>query len=126
MAHAGLGRLSPERDRDPLAGHVRRRAQMSELVSDNLLERLDEWRVKRIYGYPGDEINGFLGALDRAQERIDLQVRHKEMAAFMAPKDVQHPTIMERHLARIRRCHEVTGVALFAQYGSKLAARGEE
>ena len=72
-------------------------------------------------------INGILGALDRAQERIDfVQARHEEMAAFMAPKDVQHPTIMERHLARIRRCHEVNGVAPFAQYGSKLAARGEE
>ena len=58
---------------------------MSELVSDYLLERLEEWGVKRIYGYPGDGINGIVGALDRAQERIDfVQARHEEMAAFMA------------------------------------------
>ncbi len=58
---------------------------MSELVSDYLLERLEEWGVKRIYGYPGDGINGILGALDRAQDRIDfVQARHEEMAAFMA------------------------------------------
>jgi pyruvate dehydrogenase (quinone) len=58
---------------------------MSELVSDYLLERLEEWGVKRIYGYPGDGINGIVGALDRAEERIDfVQARHEEMAAFMA------------------------------------------
>ena len=58
---------------------------MSELVSDYLLERLEEWGVKRIYGYPGDGINGILGALDRAQDRIEfVQARHEEMAAFMA------------------------------------------
>jgi pyruvate dehydrogenase (quinone) len=41
--------------------------------------------VRRVYGYPGDGINGLIGALDRASERIDfVQVRHEEMAAFMA------------------------------------------
>jgi pyruvate dehydrogenase (quinone) len=41
--------------------------------------------VRRIYGYPGDGINGILGALDRAGDAIDfVQVRHEEMAAFMA------------------------------------------
>jgi pyruvate dehydrogenase (quinone) len=58
---------------------------VSELVSDFLLERLEAWGVKRIYGYPGDGINGIIGALDRAKERIDfVQARHEEMAAFMA------------------------------------------
>jgi pyruvate dehydrogenase (quinone) len=58
---------------------------MSELVADYVLNRLSEWGVTRIYGYPGDGINGFLGALDRHQETIDfVQVRHEEMAAFMA------------------------------------------
>ena len=58
---------------------------MSDLVSDYLLERLEEWGVRRIYGYPGDGINGIVGALDRAQDRIDfVQARHEEMAAFMA------------------------------------------
>jgi pyruvate dehydrogenase (quinone) len=53
--------------------------------SDFLLDRLSQWGVSRIYGYPGDGINGILGALDRARERIRfVQVRHEEMAAFMA------------------------------------------
>jgi pyruvate dehydrogenase (quinone) len=58
---------------------------MAELVADFILKRLREWNVHRIYGYPGDGINGFLGALDRANGDPELvQVRHEEMAAFMA------------------------------------------
>jgi pyruvate dehydrogenase (quinone) len=58
---------------------------MSNLVSDFLLERLSAWNVKRIFGFPGDGINGILGALNRAGEKFDfVQVRHEEMAAFMA------------------------------------------
>jgi pyruvate dehydrogenase (quinone) len=54
-------------------------------VGDFLVKRLSEWGVKRIYGYPGDGINGIMGALARADGRIDfVQVRHEEMAAFMA------------------------------------------
>jgi pyruvate dehydrogenase (quinone) len=55
------------------------------LVADYVLNRLTEWGVHRIYGYPGDGINGFLGALDRADGDPDfIQVRHEEMSAFMA------------------------------------------
>jgi pyruvate dehydrogenase (quinone) len=58
---------------------------MAQLVADYMLERLREWGVHRIYGYPGDGINGFLGALDRAEGDPELiQVRHEEMSAFMA------------------------------------------
>jgi pyruvate dehydrogenase (quinone) len=58
---------------------------MSQLVGDYVLERLTQWGVHRIYGYPGDGINGFLGALDRADgDPGFVQVRHEEMAAFMA------------------------------------------
>ncbi len=58
---------------------------MSKLVADHILERLGTWGVRRIYGYPGDGINGIVGALDRASDRIEfIQVRHEEMAAFMA------------------------------------------
>src|SRR5213082_3691025 len=58
---------------------------MSELVADYFLKRLREWGVHRIYGYPGDGINAFLGALDRADGDPDfIQARHEEMAAFMA------------------------------------------
>src|SRR6201997_1394724 len=58
---------------------------MAETVADFLLERLAEWGVSRIYGYPGDGINGILGALERARDRIQfVQTRHEELAAFMA------------------------------------------
>jgi pyruvate dehydrogenase (quinone) len=58
---------------------------MAQLVADYVLGRLTEWGVHRIYGYPGDGINGFLGALDRAGGDPDfVQVRHEEMSAFMA------------------------------------------
>src|SRR4051794_34737636 len=58
---------------------------MAQTVSDFIVERLQAWGVTRIYGYPGDGINGVFGALNRAREAIDfVQVRHEEMAAFMA------------------------------------------
>jgi len=57
---------------------------MSKTVGDFLLGRLSQWGVQRIYGYPGDGINGITGALGR-QDKIDfIQVRHEEEAAFMA------------------------------------------
>jgi pyruvate dehydrogenase (quinone) len=58
---------------------------MGDTASDFLIRRLYEWGVRRIYGYPGDGINGVIGALDRAKDKIGfVQVRHEEMAAFMA------------------------------------------
>src|ERR671923_2380922 len=58
---------------------------MAKLVADFVLERLREWGVHRVYGYPGDGINALLGAFDRAEGDPDfVQVRHEEMAAFMA------------------------------------------
>jgi pyruvate dehydrogenase (quinone) len=58
---------------------------MAELVADYLLARLKAWGVRRIYGYPGDGINAIIGALDRAGgDPQFIQVRHEEMAAFMA------------------------------------------
>src|SRR5438477_1195191 len=58
---------------------------MNETASDFLIKRITEWGLKRIYGYPGDGINGIIGAIDRARDAIDyVQVRHEEMAAFMA------------------------------------------
>ncbi len=58
---------------------------MGQLVADYVLERLKQWGIHRIYGYPGDGINGFLGAFDRADGDPEfIQTRHEEMAAFMA------------------------------------------
>ncbi len=59
---------------------------MSDTTADFLLQRLQEWGVSRVYGYPGDGINGIMGAFDRAEgEKLRfVQSRHEEMAAFMA------------------------------------------
>lgn len=58
---------------------------MNQTVSDYLLERLHAWGVRRVYGYPGDGINGLIGAFDRMGERMRfIQARHEELAAFMA------------------------------------------
>jgi pyruvate dehydrogenase (quinone) len=58
---------------------------MAATVGDFLVDRLYSWGVRRIFGYPGDGINGVFGALNRADGKIEfVQVRHEEMAAFMA------------------------------------------
>ncbi|HUR95770.1 MAG TPA: thiamine pyrophosphate-requiring protein [Gemmatimonadales bacterium] len=54
-------------------------------VGDFLVSRLAAWGVRRIFGYPGDGINGILAALERSDHGIAfVQVRHEEMAALMA------------------------------------------
>lgn len=58
---------------------------MAQAVADYVLGRLTEWGVERVFGYPGDGINGLLGAFDRADGRPEfIQSRHEEMSAFMA------------------------------------------
>ena len=58
---------------------------MADTVGDFLLKRLAQWGVRRIYGYPGDGINGVISAFGRADTGIDfVQVRHEELAALMA------------------------------------------
>ncbi len=60
---------------------------MTKMTSDFFVDRLKAWGVTRIYGYSGDGINGVLGALQRAEKAGGIefiQVRHEEMAAFMA------------------------------------------
>ncbi len=59
-------------------------------VADYTIERLYAWGVRRIFGYPGDGVNGLVAAVDRFErsrrgEAIAfVQVRHEEQAAFMA------------------------------------------
>jgi pyruvate dehydrogenase (quinone) len=85
-----------------VASIVFKESVMSDTVGDFIIERLHAWGVRRIYGYPGDGINGVFGALNRAQSESRkhrkskdegkeapapiefIQVRHEEMAAFMA------------------------------------------
>src|SRR6201989_2706405 len=60
-------------------------------VGDFVVKRLHAWGVRRIYGYPGDGINGVIGALQRADEIEFIQVRHEEMSAFMAVAHAKFP-----------------------------------
>src|ERR1700743_3856310 len=58
---------------------------MAKTVGDFVVERLHAWGVRKLFGYPGDGINGVFGALSRAKGKIEfVQARHEEMAAFMA------------------------------------------
>jgi pyruvate dehydrogenase (quinone) len=57
---------------------------MASTVGEFILRRLGDWGVKRIYGYPGDGINGIIGGFHKVKEMSFVQVRHEEMAAFMA------------------------------------------
>jgi pyruvate dehydrogenase (quinone) len=54
-------------------------------VSDFVWHRLHEWGLNRVYGYPGDGVGGLDVALEQASDKMQyVQVRHEEMAAFMA------------------------------------------
>jgi pyruvate dehydrogenase (quinone) len=54
-------------------------------VADQLLSRLREWGIEQVFGYPGDGINGILGAFSRADDQPRfIQSRHEEMSAFEA------------------------------------------
>ena len=52
-------------------------------VADFVWQRLQEWGVRWVFGYPGDGIGGLFGALARTKGAIDIvQVRHEETAKF--------------------------------------------
>ena len=58
---------------------------MAKTTADLLVERLIEWGVDTIFGFPGDGVNGIFEALRTSQEKIRfIQVRHEEAAAFAA------------------------------------------
>src|SRR5262249_10697904 len=57
---------------------------MGQTAAEFLLRRLVAWGVRRVYAYPGYGINGILGAFHHGPDLRFVQVRHEEMAAFMA------------------------------------------
>ena len=58
---------------------------MATTVADYLLSRLGEWGVDKVFGFPGDGINGILAAFGKAGNWPKfIQARHEEMAAFEA------------------------------------------
>src|SRR5436853_5022246 len=57
---------------------------MGQNVAEFILSRLHEWGVDKIYGYPGDGINGLLGAFHKVEKPEFIQTRHEEIASFAA------------------------------------------
>lgn len=57
---------------------------MAQTVGEFILRRLVQWGIPRVYGYPGDGINGIFHAFHDVEELDFIQTRHEEMAAFMA------------------------------------------
>src|ERR671922_983819 len=58
---------------------------MAKTTADRLVERLIDWGVDTIFGFPGDGVNGIFEALRTRQGQIRfVQVRHEEAAAFAA------------------------------------------
>ena len=50
-----------------------------------IVERLIEWGVDTIFGFPGDGVDGFFESLRTHQDKLKfIQVRHEEAAAFAA------------------------------------------
>jgi pyruvate dehydrogenase (quinone) len=56
-------------------------------VADTIVDILEDAGVKRVYGLPGDSLNGFTDALQRAENVTWQHVRHEEAAAFAAAAD---------------------------------------
>ncbi|MCW2691149.1 MAG: Pyruvate oxidase [Mycobacterium sp.] len=56
-------------------------------VADHVISALKVSGVSRVYGLPGDSLNGFTDAIRRAGEISWEHVRHEEAAAFAAAAD---------------------------------------
>ncbi len=87
-------------------------------VGEFLVERLHAWGVRRIFGYPGDGINGIIAGFEKAENKIDfIQVRHEEMVAFMATGHAKYTGQAGVCLATSGPCaiHLLNGL-----YGAKL------
>jgi pyruvate dehydrogenase (quinone) len=63
---------------------LKERRPMSFTISDLIVETLTRAGVRRVYGLPGDSLNGFTDAIRRNGELVWGHVRHEEAAAFAA------------------------------------------
>jgi pyruvate dehydrogenase (quinone) len=58
-------------------------------VAQNLVDNLRANGVRRVYGVPGDSLNGFTDAIRKDTEVEWVHVRHEEAAAFAAAADAE-------------------------------------
>ena len=76
---------------------------MAKQVSDLIVERLIEWGVDTIFGFPGDGVDGFFESLRTHQDKLRfIQVRHEEAAAFAAVRICQVHRASRRLLRHLR------------------------
>src|SRR3954465_8052500 len=80
---APLRSVSPRRQGTTLG---RRISDMAKTVGDFVVERVRAWGVERVFGYPGDGINGIMAGFEHlgGEGPRFIQARHEELAAFMA------------------------------------------
>lgn len=90
-------------------------------VADFVWQRLQEWGVRRVFGYPGDGIGGLIGALAHTKGAMDfVQVRHGFRArqrglaarATAGRERVVTNGIARRHLAGILSPRSVLGASV--------------
>jgi pyruvate dehydrogenase (quinone) len=62
---------------------------MAHRVADELVDRLAEAGIERLYGVVGDSLNPVTDALRRAGKPRWIHVRHEETAAFAAGAEAQ-------------------------------------
>jgi len=86
--HVGVGRSDHVRAREGVVGapasHVAHRRARSATVADVMVATLKASDVRRVYGLPGDSLNGFTDAIRRDGAISWEHVRHEEAAAFAA------------------------------------------
>ncbi|NYI80383.1 ubiquinone-dependent pyruvate dehydrogenase [Nocardioides panzhihuensis] len=56
-------------------------------IAEQIVSTLSASGVRRVYGIPGDSLNGFTDALRKDGDMSWIQVRHEESAAFAAAAD---------------------------------------
>jgi pyruvate dehydrogenase (quinone) len=60
---------------------------MSQTIAETIVRTLHAAGVRRVYGIPGDSLNGITDALRRRKDMRWVHVRHEEAAAFAAGAD---------------------------------------
>src|SRR6267378_809301 len=101
---------------------------MAHTISDLIVETLKQAGVGRVYGLPGDSLNGFTDALRRDGTVSWEHVRHEEVAAFaaageaavtgeLAGSPAQFPHVLE---IAVRSAVELRGVAVLVVPGDVL------
>jgi thiamine pyrophosphate-dependent acetolactate synthase large subunit-like protein len=83
---------------------------------ERLIDGLIAWGVDRVFGMPGDGINGVMEAIRKRADQIRfIQVRHEESAALMACAHA-------KWTGRLGCCLATTGpggIHLFARYAGE-------